>query len=110
MKKFLTIFALLAVFSVNANAQDEAPAAAAEQNVEVQNDAPKPRVIKRKRVTYQRMENVPAAQKAKLDRERKLFEKLTPEQKDELKNEKLRHRSEVKRITGVEEINMPFDN
>lgn len=90
MKKILTTFAVLAMCSGAAYAQDAAsgtekkPMTAQERQ--------------QKREAW--MKNMTPEQKKHMEERRKKFEALSPEKKKELKAEMKRHRDEVERITG----------
>lgn len=154
MKKFLAFFALLAVCSFAAQAQDElSPANVPTTPKEKTNVGPrrealspnprinqrkeemqekfknatpeeKERMIKRRQDKTPRKENVnkerttsddqnlrnepwrnfSPEQRARMEKRRQVMANLTPQQKEAVKNEVERHRSEMKKITGFDDM------
>ena len=122
MKNFLSLFAFWAVFSMAANAQDTgitSSVATESKPVAANSDAVAKKAAmkeKFKNATAEEKAKMKAAKKAKMakkkdpkkdqrkarmEERRKIMKNLTPQQKEALKNEKERHRQEVRKIIGL---------
>jgi hypothetical protein len=120
MKKFLSFFAILAVFSIAANAQEQGSSSpsttpgmdsvdspkkafARAKNAPVEEKAKmNEKMENRKEERKERWENASPEQKEKMRQHHEMMEKLTPEQKGAVKKEMERHRQEMKKITGFD--------
>jgi hypothetical protein len=96
MKKLLASFAIAAIFSLAANAQDSSSSASTAAT------KPSTTMAQTKGEMGEKYKNASPEEKAKMDKRREMMAKLTPEQKELVKKEFERHRQEMKKITGMD--------
>jgi len=96
MKKFLVSLVIATIVSISARAQDTSVAVTDSVVPKTQHE-----LNPRDQMTdgYRRL---PPERKPKMDKHHEMMEKLSPQQKEEVKKEMDRHRAEMKRITGFE--------
>ena len=95
MKKFLTLFAVAATCSMIANAQTPTD----------NQDNPR---MENRGAMREHFKNATPEQKKHMEEMKKKFDSLTPEQKEAVKKEMMRHRQEIKKITGFDEMMPPM--
>jgi hypothetical protein len=101
MKKFLTIFALLAFTSTICQAApDAAPSASSERGFAADKLASSNDKKAMPQRREERMQNASPEERARMEKRHQVMKSLTPLQREEVKKEMERHRAEMKRITG----------
>lgn len=123
MKKFLVSFAVAAICSSISNAQEavtnsSAPTSQGNVKSSVQKQDNQ-RIMQRRQENMKdrnemekargdRWKNASPEEKARMEKRHEIMKKLSNEQRDAVKNEMERHRQEIKRITGSDELASPM--
>ena len=104
MKKLLTFFAVAAVFSMSASAQDSktsntaTTAGEASTQAMPSSDMKKQRGMQMKEKYQERMNSASPEEKARMEKRRATMKNMTPEQKAAVKKEIERHHQEMKKL------------
>lgn len=121
MKKLLASIVIMTICAFAANAQDAVtpttvPAKPTETKSQMgmqrkeamkekwENASPEER--EKMKARKEKWENASPEQKARMEKHHAMMEKLSPAQREEVKKEKERHRAEMKKITGRDDMVM----